>query len=61
MRNQEQWQSIIKEQQASGLTIVEYYEQNQLSTTTFYAVRKKLGLSSTSFVRAKNYAESGSN
>lgn len=53
MRSQEQWRAIIKAQQASGLTIVDYCQQNELSTTSFYAVKKKLRLSSTSFVRAK--------
>lgn len=53
MRSQEQWRTIIEEQQASGLTIVEYCQQNELSTTSFYAVRKKLGISSTNFVKAR--------
>lgn len=53
MRSQEQWRTIIEAQQASGLTIVEYCQQNELSTTSFYAVRKKLGLSSTNFVKAR--------
>lgn len=53
MRSKEQWQTIIQEQQSSGLTIIDYCRQQQLSMTSFYAVRKKLGLSSSSFVRAK--------
>jgi len=53
MRNKKQWQTIIQEQQASGLTIIDYCQQHQLSTTSFYGVRKKLGLSSSNFVRAK--------
>jgi len=53
MRSQEQWQTIIKDQQASGLAIIDYCQQHQLSTTSFYAVRKKLGLSSGNFIRAK--------
>jgi len=53
MRSQEQWRTIIEEQQASGLTIVDYCQKNELSTTSFYAVRKKLGLSSTNFVKAR--------
>jgi hypothetical protein len=53
MRSQEQWQAIIEDQQTSGLTIIDYCQQHQLSTTSFYAVRKKLGLSSGNFVRAK--------
>ena len=53
MRSPEQWQTIIHEQQSSGLTIIDYCRQHQLSMTSFYAVRKKLGLSSNNFVRAK--------
>ena len=53
MRSKKQWQAIIEAQQASGLTIIDYCQQHQLSTTSFYAVRKKLGLSSGKFVRAK--------
>ncbi|KGJ98476.1 IS66 family insertion sequence element accessory protein TnpA [Thalassotalea sp. ND16A] len=53
MRSQAQWQAIIEDQQTSGLAIMDYCQQHQLSTTSFYAVRKKLGLSSSSFVRAK--------
>ncbi|TRX57184.1 IS66 family insertion sequence element accessory protein TnpA [Thalassomonas sp. M1454] len=53
MRTPEQWQTIIQEQQSSGLTIIDYCRQHQLSMTSFYAVRKKLGLSACSFVRAK--------
>lgn len=52
-RSQQQWQTIIENQQASGLTIIDYCQQHQLSTTSFYAVRKKFGLSSSHFVRAK--------
>ena len=53
MRSQEQWRTIIEEQQASGLTIVDYCQKNELSTTSFYAIKKKLGFSSTNFVKAK--------
>ncbi len=52
-RSQEQWQSIIEDQQTSGLTIIEYCQQHQLTTSSFYAVRKKINLSSGNFVRAK--------
>jgi len=52
-RSQEQWQTIIKDQQTSGLTIIDYCQQQQLSTSSFYAVKKKLGLTSANFVRAK--------
>lgn len=53
MRSQEQWRKIIEDQQSSGLAIIDYCKKHQLSTTSFYGIRKKLGLSSTSFVRAK--------
>ena len=52
-RSKEQWKTIIEDQQSSGLTIIDYCQQYQLSTTSFYGVRKKLGLSSSNFVRAK--------
>lgn len=53
MRSQAQWQAIIEDQQSSGLTISDYCLQHQLSATSFYAVRKKLGKSTGNFVRAK--------
>ncbi len=52
-RSQEQWQTIFEDQQTSGLTILDYCQQKQLSTSSFYALRKKLSLSSGNFVRAK--------
>ena len=52
-RNQAQWQAIIKDHQSSGLTIIEYCQQQQLSTSSFYAVKKKLGLASSNFIRAQ--------
>jgi putative transposase len=52
-RSQEQWQTIIEEQQTSGLTIIDYCQQQQLTISSFYAVRKKLSLLSGNFVRAK--------
>jgi putative transposase len=52
-RSQAQWQTIIKEHQSSGLTVIEYCQQQQLSTSSFYAVKKKLSLSPGNFVRAK--------
>jgi len=52
-RSQEQWQTIIEDQQTSRLTIIDYCQQQQLTTSSFYAVRKKLGLSSGNFVRTK--------
>lgn len=52
-RNQEQWQAIIEKQQTSGLTIIDYCRENQLSTSSFYATRKKLKSTSNNFVHAK--------
>ena len=52
-RSQEQWKTIIEDQQTSGLTIIDYCQQQQLSTSSFYALKKKLSLSSGNFVRAK--------
>jgi len=52
-RSQEQWQIIIEDQQTSGLTILDYCKQQQLSTSSFYAVRKKISMPSGNFVRAK--------
>ena len=53
MRSQDQWQNIFKEQEMSGLTIVGYCHQHQISTATFYACRKKLGVSQSAFIQAK--------
>lgn len=53
IRSQAQWQKIFEEQQTSGLTILSYCREHQLSTATFYAARKKLTLTSNKFVRAK--------
>ncbi|KGJ88337.1 hypothetical protein [Colwellia psychrerythraea] len=33
-RSQDQWQSIIEDQQTSALTILDYSQQQQLSTST---------------------------
>ena len=52
-RSQEQWQTLIDDQQTSGLTIIDYCQQQQLSTSSFYAIKKKLGMTSGNFVRAK--------
>jgi len=41
-RSQEKWQ-----------TIIDYCQQQQLSTSSFYAVKKKLSLTSDTAVRAK--------
>lgn len=53
MKSQEQWQQIFAEQKASGLTIVDYCRQHQLSTSNFYMRRKLLAENETSFVQAK--------
>ena len=53
MRSQEQWQSIIKDQQSSSLTIIDYCRQHKLSLTSFYAHRKKLDLTQSGFICAK--------
>jgi len=53
MRNQEQWQSIIEDQQSSGLTIIDYCRQHKLSLTSFYAHRKKRDMTQAGFIRAK--------
>ena len=52
-RNETQWQTLIQNQQTSGLTISDYCQQHQLPSSSFYAIKKKLGLTSNSFVRAK--------
>ena len=52
-RSQEQWQTLIDDQQTSGLTIIDYCQQQQLSTSSFYAIKKKLGMTSGNFARAK--------
>ncbi|WP_256597815.1 IS66 family insertion sequence element accessory protein TnpA [Moritella viscosa] len=52
-RNQTQWQTLIQNQQTCGLTVSDYCLQHQLPTSSFYAFKKKLGLTSNSFVRAK--------
>ncbi len=52
-RSHEQWRTLITEQQASGLTIIDYCREHQLSTSSFYVFRKKLGINSSSFVRTQ--------
>jgi hypothetical protein len=52
-RSQTQWQTIIKDHQSSGLTVIEYCQQLQLSTSNFNAIKKKMGISPGNFVRAK--------
>ena len=53
MRNQQQWQTVVEQQQASGLIIKDYCQQHQLSVSSFYAARKKINLPSSRFVQAK--------
>ena len=53
MRSQDQWQNIFKEQENSGSTIVGFCRQHQIPTATFYAYRKKLGVSQSAFIQAK--------
>ncbi|PKG86982.1 IS66 family insertion sequence hypothetical protein [Colwellia sp. 75C3] len=52
-RSHEQWRTILTEQQASGLTIIDYCREHQLATSSFYVFRKKLGITSNSFVRTQ--------
>jgi hypothetical protein len=42
IRSQSQWQCIFEDQKASGLTIIGYRREHQLSTATFYAASKNL-------------------
>lgn len=51
-RNLSQWQSIIEAQQSSGSTVIDFCRQHNISTSTFYAARKKLEPISRGFVRA---------
>ena len=52
-RTEAQWQALIQNQQTSGLTISDYCQQHHLPTSSFYAFKKKLNLTSNRFVRAK--------
>jgi hypothetical protein len=49
-RSQEQWRTILNEQQASGSTIIDYCREHQLATSSFYIFRKKLGITSSRFI-----------
>ena len=53
IRSQDQWQTIFKDQVSSGSTIVDFCRQHQIPTATFYAYRKKLGVSQSAFIQAK--------
>jgi hypothetical protein len=52
-RSQAQWKTIFEEQKTSGLAIIDYCREHQLSTSSFYAIRKKLDITQSNFVRAK--------
>ena len=52
-KSQQQWQQIFTEQAASGLSIVDYCRQQQLSTSNFYKCRKQLTASEQPFIQAK--------
>lgn len=52
-RNETQWQTLIQDQQTSGLTISDYCQKHQFPSSSFYAFKKKIGLTSSSFFRAK--------
>ncbi|NRA82996.1 MAG: hypothetical protein HRU22_04220 [Gammaproteobacteria bacterium] len=41
-RSKNEWLAVIKEQQLSGLSIIEFCQQHSLSTTTFYSARAKI-------------------
>jgi len=53
IRSQEQWRTILYEQEASGQTIIDYCREHQLATSSFYVFGKKLGITSSSFFRTK--------
>lgn len=53
MRSRDQWLKLVNEQQASGLTIVDFCQEKKLSTTTFYSAKKKLTEQTSGFVKAK--------
>ncbi|WP_435276648.1 IS66 family insertion sequence element accessory protein TnpA [Psychrobium sp. nBUS_13] len=41
-RSLEQWQDIINLHQSSGLSVSDFCRDNNISTTAFYATKKKL-------------------
>ena len=41
-RNREQWQSLINEQQQSGLTQAQFCQQNKLAVSSFYNWKRRL-------------------
>ncbi|WDE11854.1 IS66 family insertion sequence element accessory protein TnpA [Thalassomonas haliotis] len=53
VKSQQQWQQILADQKTSGLTIVDYCRQHQLSTSNFYLRRKQLATAEYTFIEAK--------
>jgi putative transposase len=51
-RSKKQWKPLLEAQQTSGLTIIDYCREHQLSTSNFY-VFKKIAFISSRFVHAK--------
>ena len=51
-RNLQQWQDLILAQQQSGLNISAYCLKHKLSTSSFYAHKKRLALTEGAFVCA---------
>ncbi|WP_435274558.1 IS66 family insertion sequence element accessory protein TnpA [Psychrobium sp. nBUS_13] len=51
-RSLEQWQDIINLHQSSGLSVSDFCRDNNISTTAFYATKKKLTEETSSFVKA---------
>ncbi|MGX9463521.1 IS66 family insertion sequence element accessory protein TnpA [Shewanella sp. A14] len=52
-RDQLQWQELILAQQQSGLNISTYCRKHKLSTSSFYAHKKRLALTESAFVCAQ--------
>ncbi|WP_188922968.1 IS66 family insertion sequence element accessory protein TnpA, partial [Shewanella saliphila] len=52
-RDQQQWQKLILAQQQSGLNISSYCRKHKLSTSSFYAHKKRLTLTESAFVCAQ--------
>jgi hypothetical protein len=55
-RRNDEWLAIFEEQKQSGLKIIDYCQQNAISTTTFYGTRARLlgkaNRSQSSFIKA---------
>ncbi len=52
-RDKQQWQELIVAQQQSGLNISTYCRKHKLSTSSFYAHKKRLALTGSAFVCAQ--------